>query len=368
MSGGVPGAPASGDLLALTHWLVDVPSVSRHEAALANAVEAALAGCSWLRVSRVDDNVVARTELGRSRRLFVGGHLDTVPPAGNAEARTVGTAVWGLGACDMKGGLAVMLELARSLRQPTLDVTWCFYACEEVARAENGLVRLWETHPGLVRADAAVLAEPTDAAVEAGCQGTMRLVVRLGGVRAHTARPFAGVNALHRLSPLLGRVSAWQGRTVTLDGCTFAEQLQAVAVSGGVAANVVPDEVRLTLNHRFAPDRDSEAARRSLDPLFEGVLDEGNGDRVDVEDAADGAPPALGHPLLDALVQHSAQPPKPKLGWTDVATMWSHGVPATNFGPGDPLLAHHPDEHVTRDSLDRAHATLAAVLTDPAWV
>jgi succinyl-diaminopimelate desuccinylase len=337
--------------------------VSRQEAALAAYVADELSGHSWLEVTRVGDNVVARTVLGRAKRLLVAGHLDTVPPAGNDTARVADDAVWGVGACDMKGGVAVILSLAATCAEPTVDVTWCLYAREELTRVENGLVELWAMRPDLLKADAAVLCEPTDARVEGGCQGTLRAEIHLGGVRAHTARPFAGRNAIHRLGPLLERLTSWEGRTVELDGCVYAEQLQAVNVSGGVAGNVVPDEAVLTVNHRFAPDRDlTTAAQDVTRRLTDGLLDEELQDRIVLVDGADGAPPELGHPLLAALVQQSGHAPRAKLGWTDVATMWAHGVPAANFGPGDPLLAHHPDEHVTRASLERVHEVLSAML------
>ncbi len=354
---------SGGDLLARTAELVAVPSVSRDEGALSALVFSELRAHPWLEVERVGDNVVARTHLRRAQRLVVAGHVDTVPPAGNERPRVGDSAVWGVGACDMKGGLAVMLDLAASLREPAVDVTWCFYACEEVAREENGLVRLWADRPDLLASDAAVLCEPTDAKVEAGCQGTLRAVVHVGGVRAHSARPSTGCNAIHRVAPVLERLASWEGRTVEIDGCVFAEQLQAVGIAGGVAANVVPDHVALTVNHRYAPDRGSAAARQVLSDLLEDLLDARLGDRLEVVAEADGAAPALGHPLLASIVERSGHAPQGKAGWTDVATMWAHGVPAMNFGPGDPLLAHHPDEHVTLDSLERARAVLADVLT-----
>jgi succinyl-diaminopimelate desuccinylase len=353
------------DLLELTSELVAVPSVSRHESDLADRVAAELASCPWLDVTRIGDNVVARTELGRGRRLLVAGHLDTVPPARNHEPRTDGDTLWGIGAADMKGGLAVMLDLARSHRSPGLDVTWCFYACEEVARDESGLGRLFEERPELLAADAAVVAEPTDARVEAGCQGVLRFVVHLGGVRAHVARPFTGRNAIHRLAPLLALVSEWRGREVELDGCVYVEQLQAVGVEGGVAGNVVPDHAALTLNHRFAPDRGSAEAFAAMQGLFEGEIHPELGDRIEAVDEVDGAAPALGHPLLASLVARTGQAPRGKVGWTDVARLWARGIPAANFGPGDPLLAHHPDEHVTRASLERVRAVLGGLLDDP---
>lgn len=342
-----------------------VASPSRQEAGLATVVEDALRACSWLEVERVGDNVLARTALGRAHRLVLAGHLDTVPANGNEEPRLDGDTLWGLGASDMKGGLAVMLELARAVRQPAVDVTWCFYAREEIGRADSGLLELWRERPDLLAGDAAILGEPTSAVVEAGCQGTLRVRVTLCGVRAHTARPFTGRNAIHRLAPLLQRVADWPGREVVLDGCTYAEQLQAVAVGGGVAANVVPDEASLTLNHRYAPDRVAAQAEAFLLDLLEGTWDSGEGDTWELLDAGDGAPPSLGHPLLHALVEQSGAAPKAKVGWTDVASFWEHGVPAANFGPGDPLLAHHPDERVSSGQLERTYEVLHTLVTQP---
>ena len=351
-----------GDLLAATAELMAVPSVSGGEGPLADRVEEALRACDWLEVTRLGDNVVARTALGRGQRLVLAGHLDTVPANDNETPRLEGDTVWGLGASDMKGGLAVMLDLATTVRQPSVDLTWCFYAREEVDREDSGLLEVWRQRPELLEGDAAVLGEPTGAAVEAGCQGTMRLRITLRGVRAHTARPFTGRNAVHRLAPLLQRVADWEGRRVVLDGCTYVEQLQAVAVEGGVAANVVPDQARVTLNHRYAPDRDRAEAEGFLRDLLGPCLEPGAGDEWEVLDAGDGAPPSLDQPLLRQLVERSGRAPQAKVGWTDVATFWEHGVPAVNFGPGDPLLAHHPDERVSAPELERARSTLRAVL------
>ena len=350
------------DLLATTAELMAVSSVSGDEAAIAALVEDRLRAVSWLSVDRVGDNVVARTDLSRPQRLVVAGHLDTVPPGDNERPRMDGDIVWGVGASDMKGGLAVMLELAATMREPALDVTWCFYAREEIDRDRSGLLELWQDRPELLAGDAAVLGEPTNGLVEAGCQGTLRVRITLHGVRAHSARPFTGRNAIHRLAPLLQRVADWPGREVTLDGCRYAEQLQVVGVEGGVASNVVPDRARVTLNHRYAPDRQWAEAEAILHELLDPTLELGDGDTWELLDAGDGAPPSLGHPVLKALVEKSGAPPKAKVGWTDVASFWAHGVPAANFGPGDPLLAHHPDERVARSQLDRTRTVLRSVI------
>lgn len=352
-----------GELLATTRDLMAIPSQSRSEAALADMIEDALRGRRWLEVERIGDNVIARTTLGHGQRLVLAGHLDTVPPVGNETPRLEGDTLWGVGASDMKGGLAVMLDLATTVDQPVVDITWCFYAREEIGRADSGLRELWQARPDLLAGDAAILGEPTCALVEAGCQGTMRVRVTLRGVRAHTARPFTGRNAIHRVAPLLQRVADWPGREVVLDGCTYAEQLQAVAVEGGVAGNVVPDEARVTLNHRYAPDRGAKESEAFLLELLRGTWDPKTGDAWEVLDASDGAPPSLEHPLLGALVEKSGAAPKAKVGWTDVASFWEHGVPAANFGPGDPLLAHHPDERVSTPQLERARQVLLALVT-----
>jgi succinyl-diaminopimelate desuccinylase len=353
---------AMSDLLEATAELVRIPSLSHSEGAMADLVEQRLRACAWLDLIRLGDNVVARTALGRPHRLVLAGHLDTVASNHNEEPKIQGDTLWGLGAADMKGGLAVMLDRAAATSTPSMDLTWCFYACEEVGRAESGLLELWQSRPDLLAGDAAILGEPTGALVEAGCQGTMRIRVTLRGVRAHTARPFIGRNAIHRLAPLLETVAGWESRQVVLDGCTYAEQLQVVAVDGGVAGNVVPDTATATINFRYAPDRDLAGAEAYLRQLLGGCFDEKEGDCWDLIDGADGAPPALGHPLLAALVAKTGAPPRAKVGWTDVASFWEHGVPAANFGPGDPLLAHHPDEHVTRAQLERARDVLAALL------
>jgi succinyl-diaminopimelate desuccinylase len=350
------------DLLALTAQLVDIESVSHHEAALADHVEAALRTAGHLTVDRRGDNVLARTTLGRTRRLLLAGHLDTVPPVVPPGYRIEGDTVSGLGAVDMKGGLAVLLDLARSVPEPAVDATFLFYTCEEVERRHNGLNALLSEAPELLAADAAVLAEPTGGLVEAGCQGTMRVEVAVSGRRAHTARPWAGLNAIHRLAPVLAALEAYLPRPVVLDGCEYTEQFQAVAVRGGVAGNVVPDRSVITLNFRFAPDRDVAGAEAEVRRLLGDALDPALGDTLVVVDAVAGAPPGLDHPLLSALVGATGHPPRAKLGWTDVATLSAAGVPAANFGPGDPLLAHTPDEHVSRAELVAVRDALSRVL------
>lgn len=361
-------SPRSGaDPFELTARLVDISSVSHHERAVADFVEEYLHRLNGpFEIARIGDNVLARTRLGRSERIALAGHLDTVPPNGNERARREDDALYGLGAADMKGGDAVMLELAASLAdavgsngaEPAVDVTWLFYVCEEVDRRHSGLLEIEAEAPDWIEADAAVLGEPTGGLVEAGCQGVLRVGVTVSGERAHTARPWKGSNAIHGLAPVLSAVAAYAGRRPVLEGCEYREALQAVAVEGGVANNVVPDRARLVLNHRFAPDRTPEQAFEALcrTLLFEAT-------EVVLEDAAPAAPPFLSHPLLSSLVKATGSPPGAKLGWTDVAFFSERGVPAANFGPGDPTVAHSAGEYVRRGELDAVLSALCRLVS-----
>jgi succinyl-diaminopimelate desuccinylase len=351
------------DLLAATAELVSVPSVSHGERALADRIEARLAARPSLEVVRIGDNVVARTRLGRAQRLLLAGHTDTVPPAaGNEVPRVEGDTLWGVGAADMKGGLAVMLDLAESVDDAAFDLTWVFYATEEVARADNGLLAVAATRPDLLAADAAILGEPTGALIEAGCQGILKVEITLGGQRAHTARPWMGRNAIHRLGPLLERLAAFGTREPEIDGCVYREALEAVDVRGGVAGNVVPDSATVTVSHRFAPDHDGEQALAGLRGLLGGAFEPALGDTLEVVDLAPAAAPGLDHPLLTRLLAATGAPPRAKLGWTDVAFFAERGVPAVNFGPGDPELAHRADEHVSRAELDKVRRVLGELI------
>jgi succinyl-diaminopimelate desuccinylase len=329
--------------------LVSIASVSQHEAAIAAYVEAQLRAAGFLDVERIGDNVVARTTGHHATRVLVAGHLDTVP--GDAtEAVIVGEELRGVGACDMKGSLAVMLALAVDDTPRSSEVTWIFYAREEISRSESGLLEVAELRPDLLRGDVAILCEPTNGVVEAGCQGTLKVSVTLLGRRAHTARAYTGLNAIHRLGAVIEQVAAYRSRSVSIDGVNYMEQLQAVAVEGGVAPNVVPDRATLTLNHRVAPDRTKDEAVAWLRDYLGDVLDDG--DIFTVLDWAPSAPPSLSNERLIDLIQRTEKPPLGKAGWTDVATFQELGVPAANFGAGDPLLAHRSDEFVALAQLE----------------
>jgi succinyl-diaminopimelate desuccinylase len=335
--------------------IVRISSVSRSETELARFVEQRLRSNPSLEVERIGDNVIARSTGQHSTRLMVAGHLDTVP--GDASASTiVEDELRGVGACDMKGSLAIMLELASEDLARSVEVTWLFYAREEIARSESGLLEIAELRPELLRADVAILGEPTGGVVEAGCQGTLRVGVELRGVRAHTARPYTGVNAIHRMAALVGHVSRYEPRRVDMDNVTFVEQLQTVNIEGGVAANVVPDVARCVLNYRVAPDRTENEALAWIVKYLGDFVE--SSDTVDVIDWAPSASPELSNPRLAQLVSLTNASPRAKLGWTDVATFAQLGIPAANFGAGDPLLAHRSDEFVTRNELDEFASVL----------
>ena len=341
---------------ALTASLVDVPSPSGGEGRLADEIETALKQVPHLQVQRDGDAVLARTDLGRAQRVVIAGHLDTVPVADNLPARRDGDRLFGCGSSDMKSGVAVMLRVAASLADPRHDVNWLFYDNEETDASRNGLGRVARNAADWLKADLAVLMEPTGNRIEAGCQGTMRALVVATGRRAHSARSWLGDNAIHRAGEVLTRLAAYEPRRVVIDGCEYREGLNAVRVEGGVSGNVVPDRCTITVNYRFAPDRDEEQAldhvREVLAP-FECVP----------TDSAPGALPMLSEPATADFVQTVGGEPVAKLGWTDVARFTQLGIPAVNFGPGDPNVAHTREEYVDIPRIAEAERVLRAYLT-----
>jgi succinyl-diaminopimelate desuccinylase len=340
----------------LTAALVDVYSESGHETELADLVEQALRAHSGLTVDRDGDAVVARTTLGRPERVVLAGHLDTVPPADNLPSRRVGDQLYGLGTADMKSGVAVMLRLATTLGECSRDVTYVFYDGEEVEAERNGLLRLSRTRPEWLQADFAVLLEPTDAILEGGCQGSMRVDVTVTGRRAHSARSWLGSNAIHAAVPVLDLLRSVTPREPVVDGLQFREGLNAVGIRGGVAGNVVPDECVVTVNYRFAPDRSEREAEAFLRHLFQGY-------DVEVTDSSPAARPGLDHPVAVQLLAAVGGTPRAKFGWTDVARFSVLGVPAVNYGPGDPSVSHTPGEHVAVSQVAEVESRLRAWLT-----
>lgn len=331
-----------GDPIELTAALVDIPSESRNEARIADEVEAALrAQTSDFEVIRNGNAVLARTALGRPSRVLLAGHLDTVPAADNLPSRRDGDLLHGCGTADMKSGVAVFLHLAATLATPTHDLTLVFYDCEEIESAANGLGRIERELPEWLAADVAILGEPTGGYIEAGCQGTLRVVISASGTRAHSARPWLGDNAIHKLGAVLDRLAGYQARNVEIDGCTYREGLSAVRIEGGVAGNVIPDAASVTVNFRFAPDRSPDAALQHVHDVFDG-LDV----RIEQTDLAAGALPGLSKPAAKALMEAAGGQVRAKYGWTDVSRFAARGIPAVNYGPGDPNLAHRRDERV----------------------
>jgi succinyl-diaminopimelate desuccinylase len=337
------------DAALLTAALVDIPSVSGDEQDLADRVEASLRSYQQLTVARD----------GRDRRVVLAGHLDTVPIADNVPSRANRDVLYGCGTTDMKSGVAVMLRVAHLVGtgalEPRVDLTWVFYDCEEVEAVRNGLGRLARTDPEVLSGDLAILLEPSDGLVEGGCQGTLRVAVRIDGERAHSARSWLGVNAIHAAAPVLARLAEYQPRTVDVDGLAFREGLNAVGISGGVAGNVIPDECTITVNYRFAPDRSEDEALAHVREVFDGY-------EVKVTDSAPGARPGLTSPVANDFVAAVGGEVRAKLGWTDVARFGALGIPALNFGPGDPNLAHKPEEHVSMQQVIDVEAALLRFL------
>ena len=329
----------SASSIDLTRALCDIESVSGNERAIADAVEAALKDAVHLELYRDGDAIVARTNLGRDRRVLIAGHLNTVPVNDNLPSRIVGDELWGRGTVDMKAGVAVQVKLAAELTSPIVDVTWIWYDHEEVSEELNGLGRLLALRPDLLVGDFAILGEPTTGIIEGGCNGNLRVEVRAFGKRAHSARAWAGHNAIHDLAPILATLANYSPREVEVDGLVYKEGLNAVGITGGVAGNVVPDEAMVHINYRFAPNRTGAEAVEHLRELFAGF-------ELTVVDLAEGARPGLDAPLASEFVAAVGGTPLPKYGWTDVARFSALGIPAVNFGPGDPMLAHADDERV----------------------
>jgi succinyl-diaminopimelate desuccinylase len=348
------------DAATLTAALVDVPSVSGDEQRLADLVEDAVRRCGLADVHRDGNVIIARADAGGAQRVVLAGHLDTVPIADNVPSRLVDGVLHGCGTTDMKSGVAVMLRIAQLVGAgnvaPRTDLTWVFYDCEEVEASRNGLGRIARTDPDRLTGDLAILLEPTGAVIEGGCQGTMRAAVRVSGVRAHSARSWLGVNAIHAAAPVLGRLADYRARTVEVEGLTYREGLTAVGITGGVAGNVVPDACTVTVNYRFAPDRSEDDALAHLREVFDGY-------ELELTDSAPGARPGLGSPVTAEFVAAVGGEPRAKLGWTDVARFGVLGIPAVNFGPGDPNLAHKPEEHVEVQQVLDAETALVRFLS-----
>mgnify|MGYP001690332176 FL=1 len=372
------------DALSLTRQMIDIPSVSGQEGPLADAVEAALRSAGFgsvpaLEILRDGDAVCARTRLGLPERVILAGHLDTVPIAdnvpGHTEIRDGVEVVWGRGSVDMLGGCAAALALACEAgpliaagahAALTADVTWIFYDHEEVASHLNGLGRLQRNHPHWLAGDLALLGEPTAAHVEGGCNGTLRVIARFPGRAAHSARAWMGSNAIHAMAPVIERIADYGNPVELVDGLEFRESLSVVRVEGGIANNVIPEAASMTVNYRFAPSKRADDALEWVRSLFEGT-----DATIEVDDLCEGARPGADSPVAERFLAVARRVAAEagaelglaaKVGWTDVARFTQVGVPAMNFGPGDPLLAHTRDEHAPVSDIVRVHRTLRAFL------
>ena len=346
----------SADVVDVAARLIDIPSESHHERALADALHDALRSCAHLNVRRFGNSLVA--EVG-DPRVVIAGHLDTVPAAGNLPHRIEEDRLFGLGAVDMKSGLAVAAKLAHDLIDPRTGVRYVFYDCEEVAAVHNGLARIANDDPRVLVADLAIVMEPSNAQVEGGCQGTLRVEVASRGSRAHSARSWQGSNAVHSAADILVRLGDYRAREPMVDGLRYREGLNAVGIRGGVAGNVIPDECIVTVNYRFAPDRSVTEAIDHVRAVFEGF-------DVTVIDEAPGARPGLDQPFVAEFIDAIGVAVEPKFGWTDVARFSQAGTPALNFGPGDPTLAHTPDENVPVAQIREVFESLRRWLITPA--
>ncbi|MFB7374859.1 succinyl-diaminopimelate desuccinylase [Streptomyces sp. NPDC056222] len=345
---------------ALTAALVDFPSVSGTEKPLADAIEQALRALPHLAVDRYGNNVVARTRLGHAERVILAGHIDTVPIAGNVPSRLDENGIlWGCGTTDMKSGVAVQLRIAATVPEPNRDLTFVFYDNEEVAAHLNGLGKVAEAHPDWLEGDFAILLEGSNAEVEGGCQGTLRVFLRTEGERAHSARSWMGSNAIHAAAPILARLAAYEPRKPVIDGLEYHEGLNAVRIEGGVANNVIPDACTVVVNYRYAPDLTQAEAEAHVREVF---ADCGVAEFV-IDDHSGGALPGLSHPAAAEFMKAVGGAALPKFGWTDVARFSALGVPAVNYGPGDPIYAHKVDEHVVVDRIVQCEDRLRDWLT-----
>jgi succinyl-diaminopimelate desuccinylase len=349
-----------GDVVELTSAICDIESVSGNETALADAIEHSLAKYSHLSVLRDGDAIVARTNFGHATRVVIAGHIDTVPVANNLPVKLLPMereqVLWGRGTVDMKAGVAVQLKLAATLASANTDITWIFYDHEEVEATKNGLGRISRNHPDLLAASFAVLCEPSNGVVEGGCNGTIRVEVRARGIKAHSARAWMGKNAVHAAAEILNRLNSYEPQSVEVDGLVYRESLNAVLISGGIATNVIPDEAVVTLNYRFAPSKTGQEAAAHLCELFDGF-------EIKMTDLSEGARPGLDRAEAQAFVAAVGSEPKPKYGWTDVARFSALGIPAVNFGPGDPNKAHADDENVPVGQIYACESALRKWLT-----
>ena len=344
------------ELSKLTLDLVNISSVSKDEKSIADSIAEALKKYSHLKITRVNNSIVAQTNFGNKQRVVIAGHIDTVPANNNFPGKINDSEVIGLGSVDMKSGIAVALKLASEITSSNYDVTYLFYESEEIETKFNGLELITKQQKDLLDCDFAILMEPTNGILEVGCQGSLRFEVSTSGKRSHSARWWNGENAIHKTNKILEILNNYKSREPEIDGHKFREGLQAVKVNGGIAGNVVPDSVTVSINHRFAPDTSIDQATQNMKTLFKDF-------NFQLIDAANAAPTGLSNPLIKEFVSNIGKNIAPKFGWTDVARFANAGIPAINFGPGDPNLAHHPEEKVLISQIIDVYESLKKWLT-----
>jgi len=340
----------------LTLDLVNISSVSKDEKSIADSIEKTLQGYGHLKITRVSNSLVAQTNFGNKQRVVIAGHIDTVPANNNFPGKMTNSEIVGLGSVDMKSGIAVALRLASEITNSNFDITYLFYESEEIETKFNGLELITKQQKDLLNCDFAILMEPTNGILEVGCQGSLRFEVSSTGKRSHSARWWNGENAIHKTNKILEILNNYKSREPEIDGYKFREGLQAVKINGGIAGNVVPDSVSVSINHRFAPDTTIDQATTNMKNLFKDF-------NFHLVDAANAAPTGLANPLIREFVSSVGKNIAPKFGWTDVARFANAGIPAINFGPGDPNLAHHPDEKVSITQINDVYETLKKWLT-----
>jgi succinyl-diaminopimelate desuccinylase len=344
------------ELSKLTLDLVNISSVSKDEKSIADLIAEALKKYSHLKITRVNNSIVAQTNFGNKQRVVIAGHIDTVPANNNFPGKINDSEVIGLGSVDMKSGIAVALKLASEITSSNYDVTYLFYESEEIETKFNGLELITKQQKDLLDCDFAILMEPTNGILEVGCQGSLRFEVSTSGKRSHSARWWNGENAIHKTNKILEILNNYKSREPEIDGHKFREGLQAVKVNGGIAGNVVPDSVTISINHRFAPDTSIDQATQNMKTLFKDF-------NFELVDAANAAPTGLSNQLIKEFVSNIGKNIAPKFGWTDVARFANAGIPAINFGPGDPNLAHHPEEKVLISQIIDVYESLKKWLT-----
>ncbi|TCD54508.1 succinyl-diaminopimelate desuccinylase [Alloscardovia theropitheci] len=368
--------------------IMNVYSVSDSETELADAVEKYLLESKHLEVRRYGDTVVASTNFGKSQRVILAGHIDVVPVIDNfpplllssgderiradiAQSYPQSDVVYGRGATDMKASDAAFLYLAREIdcaEKTAVDITYVFYDHEEVQAEKNGLGRVVAKHPDWIRGDFAIIGEPTNGLIEGGCNGTMRFDIVLHGVAAHSARAWMGDNAIHHAAHVLTVLDSYQPATINVDGLDFREGLNATMISGGEGTNIIPQECRIHINYRFAPDKTIEEAKRllmgescaSTSGVNKGIMraDGGlfEGYDIEMKDESSGARPGLtsefGQSLVQLVHKKTGKNPTAKFGWTDVARFSDLNIPAVNLGAGNPLLAHKSDEQIALQAVE----------------